>query len=687
MIQFSTINASSHGDRMHGLENFCSDLCARVGVQNRYPPRSGLSVANGKSGNNCIAREAKPLTFEEKLRETSPPTLRQKIKIESHKHPMLMPIKKERPSVESKGSCVQKENRSATKHFVPVQRGVWRCILCLANCNETPSGIWKGNGPPPTAYTGWHDWECHRENLSASSNLKPRSITSNSLYQGVKCDPVLSNAAVLHDYSKMKCDHVLSNTVSHDYSEAKCDPVLSNDEILQRDYSEAKGDPDLSSDFVLDQNANSLCSDIGTSGNSSDSFNLVHELDKDLLTPFTAFVMEQLEACHLDRRDNKKMKYKFPLGFAGLRCTHCVGMKGARKFFWSCPDRFKNNSTELSKHLLKCTYCPDEIKERLAHLKTFHPSHMKKLPRGGQIIFFRRMFNRLHHGNKSNLAGSSPPPPMPSLSAREKEIVRHGNSAAPPLPSLSADKKESGLHDDSPTDKLISGGRREQAADLDSDSPRTCLGLNEDLDWLEADECILRQNIEIFCLTTDDIDAMKSYSKNLRDYLTLDGNNISSVSEFVTGQAGLRCLHCSKSRLCKGLSDPFAFKVLTSVEEIRDKCRALQKHLTICHNAPEECKTACKNTLSNLTFKITRKYYTNAAHKVGLYNEKKMVKLAPTGIDIGGAKDVSPSPITLAPLDVNPKASRGSLDERTLKARSNTVTPSFGGTKRNFEMM
>ena len=73
----------------------------------------------------------------------------------------------------------------------------------------------------------------------------------------------------------------------------------------------------------------------------------------------------------------------------------------ARKFFWSTVDRLSNSfADEIPSHVLKCRHCPAEIKDALLVLKEEHSDQMQMLPRGSQKVFLRRVWRRLHYGDR-----------------------------------------------------------------------------------------------------------------------------------------------------------------------------------------------------------------------------------------------------------------------------------------------
>ena len=52
------------------------------------------------------------------------------------------------------------------------------------------------------------------------------------------------------------------------------------------------------------------------------------------------------------------------------------------------PDRLVDSFAEIPSHVLKCTHCPDNVKDALLALKGQHLDQMQMLPRGLQKVFF-----------------------------------------------------------------------------------------------------------------------------------------------------------------------------------------------------------------------------------------------------------------------------------------------------------
>jgi len=113
--------------------------------------------------------------------------------------------------------------------------------------------------------------------------------------------------------------------------------------------------------------------------------------DKDLLTPFVFRVMNFLERCTFSPDQNSR-RSETPIGFAGLRCTVCV----KRCFYWSSPHLFTNSFSDVTKHVRTCPKLPLEVRTELNALFETHHNDIRKLPRGAQAVFFRRLWTRLH---------------------------------------------------------------------------------------------------------------------------------------------------------------------------------------------------------------------------------------------------------------------------------------------------
>ena len=215
--------------------------------------------------------------------------------------------------------------------FMPVSKGIWKCMQCIGSNIKLSSSVWKGDCSPPVVYVKTHLRECPN-----------------------------SNHSDLED---------------HD------DGALS-----PKQYPSENG--------MVDNVFTFKCSDTPDVHDILENTSLVKEEDKALLTDYVALFMDQFKICYYKESVNGG-KAALPEGFPGLVCKHCSGDKKARYFFWSSLDRFKNNNSNFPAHLLKCKHCPDAMKHQLTTTKSYHYHQMKHLKRGSITTFFRRIYGRL----------------------------------------------------------------------------------------------------------------------------------------------------------------------------------------------------------------------------------------------------------------------------------------------------
>ena len=135
---------------------------------------------------------------------------------------------------------------------------------------------------------------------------------------------------------------------------------------------------------------------------------LLTDKEKQLLSDYMCFVLEQLQVCHIDQQQHAAYsRYSFPIGFPGLECKHCAGADKSRRFYWSSVERWKNNNGEFARHLLKCTYCPRSVTDQMNFMKTYHFIQTKTLEKGNANLVFSRLFRRLH-AKESSVLGIVP---------------------------------------------------------------------------------------------------------------------------------------------------------------------------------------------------------------------------------------------------------------------------------------
>ena len=73
---------------------------------------------------------------------------------------------------------------------------------------------------------------------------------------------------------------------------------------------------------------------------------LLFKEDKEMLTEYFYYLMQQMDLCHFsdsDRKTKGGSREHVKIGFAGLCCRHCRKTPDARKFFWANVDRISNS--------------------------------------------------------------------------------------------------------------------------------------------------------------------------------------------------------------------------------------------------------------------------------------------------------------------------------------------------------
>jgi hypothetical protein len=120
--------------------------------------------------------------------------------------------------------------------------------------------------------------------------------------------------------------------------------------------------------------------------------------DKELVEPYLYFLLEQVEVCYYSDVDTAVARSKGKPGFAGMQCRHCNGHGGNGKYFPASPEALVVNSMtqNLYAHLMKCKFCPQEVRSELNYWKgqKSHKDHIKTP--GWRKEFFVKLWKRLH---------------------------------------------------------------------------------------------------------------------------------------------------------------------------------------------------------------------------------------------------------------------------------------------------
>jgi hypothetical protein len=118
---------------------------------------------------------------------------------------------------------------------------------------------------------------------------------------------------------------------------------------------------------------------------------------KHLLTDYFFHLMKQLHFSKFeitDRNNNNVNRKRMPVGLVGLMCLHCAQSQKPRKFFFANLVALERHFCNLSYHLFKCKYIPQQTMESLVYLRGIHKQQMKYLIKGSQKLFYYHLWNK-----------------------------------------------------------------------------------------------------------------------------------------------------------------------------------------------------------------------------------------------------------------------------------------------------
>jgi hypothetical protein len=343
---------------------------------------------------------------------------------------------------------------------------------------------------------------------------------------------------------------------------------------------------------------------------------LVLEEDRLLLTDYFFYLMKQLRLCRFSESDRKTRggkREKIKLGYGGLQCVHCSDVPNSRKFFWSNVDRLANSFAEIPGHVLKCRRCPQQTKDALLQLKSYHPEQMARLPRGSQKVFFRRMWRRLHDedpdpaaiaptpSDEENITPEKADPDSPEAKAM---ISVEGSADSPVGSPKSDDSIVAPRSTKDAAEALAKAGTQSGILPLSS---RILLAIPEDTEWLSDMDCFVRKQLEVFCANEEDVATAQADRK-----YPVHG-----------GQVGIRCIHCSTANRgsAQGQAVAYPFAISGIYESVREFQRL---HLDSCENLPAETKHKLTDFKGSSSLSsVLRKYYILAAKGLGLQDTRE----------------------------------------------------------------
>lgn len=140
-----------------------------------------------------------------------------------------------------------------------------------------------------------------------------------------------------------------------------------------------------------------------------ESYPLVKEEDRALITDALYITMEHMEVCKFVEFDRVSVYKGRDLGFRGLACKYCQGIAGAGRYFPSSEASLSQTTTSITfiNHIRRCLSVPKAIRDRLEAIPTAleSPENVeskkgsKKSDRplhGGRKVFFHRLWCRVH---------------------------------------------------------------------------------------------------------------------------------------------------------------------------------------------------------------------------------------------------------------------------------------------------
>jgi len=128
-----------------------------------------------------------------------------------------------------------------------------------------------------------------------------------------------------------------------------------------------------------------------------DSFPLVLDGDKSLLTEFTYAIFKQVKICYAAREDIVGRRKSIKVGSAGMQCRWCAGSNFTftNKFFSVNVESIAAVPSVIFAHVQRCPLIPNGTKQQIEGFKKEHNEKRKELKHGSQAKFYRRLWDRM----------------------------------------------------------------------------------------------------------------------------------------------------------------------------------------------------------------------------------------------------------------------------------------------------
>ena len=581
-----------------GLAEYALDLCRKLDIVNRYPAQTGLIFGYENKSMKDVSENSNKKTTTD-YRYYTPgryryyaPVLDENCMEKATETGGAMSTTEK---ISQKLQCVPSSDPNFP--FIQNQHGFWECRFCNSSSMKYSGFSWQSTQPPNRHFVESHLNLCQNQSDDQYKMCSNRA-ESNMSYQSNSC--VLNNTnqywktptirtkpkllvqsqpvylyppsmvcpSNLHPFSvpsHFQTGGTMMKTLGHSHPDMELREELKSEYSIQNLNEASDSSFNAAIEFLENEEDKKI---YPHEYEIEVNRRLVLDEDKVLLTDYFYYIMKQLRHCEMTESDRKSRGGKresIDIGFSGLQCVHCANIKTGRKFYWSTVDRIANSFAEIPRHVLTCKQCPTPTKQALQTLKQRHHVQMKKLPRGSQKIFFRRLWRRLHN-----------------QATKEKKYI---------------------TTEDAPNNLV-------ESASVEKLDTRLILAINEDKDWLSDMECFLRCNFELFAATEYDV-------------ICAEADKTQVIYE---GQIGMRCIHCAISKEgARNTAVVYPPKLNTICEYVNKFCKG---HLLSCPCIPNHSKKKLASLNGSSTLgPVQRRYYVQAAKTLGLYDTDKGLRI------------------------------------------------------------
>jgi hypothetical protein len=324
---------------------------------------------------------------------------------------------------------------------------------------------------------------------------------------------------------------------------------------------------------------------------------LVTDEDRCLISEFVFHILKQLRKCVLSETDQHgrgQMRSSIKVGFTGIQCNHCT----TRKFFWTHVSRFNNSfSSEIISHVMSC--CPSNVHNHLLVLKNVHTQQMLKLTRGSQKLFFEKLWSKLHPGNDRKPIVDD----IGNLYLNENSVQEVKCMSRDALDceedTYFSELGEQGCFSFGSTTFVKAVFLKLSLKNI-SEKP-ILMALDEDYLYLNEYDCLIRNNIAVFCYTRSQADSLYD---EVNGGIALDD------------QVGLKCAHCCDYSTEDMRNFP------TSLDQMFEFARTIgENHLPRCPNLPKVTKEGIlhmRKVCGAHSSYFIKKYYAASGEALGI---------------------------------------------------------------------